>query len=513
MKTFLNNVFFCGSTFLFLNSEPCDAQPIQLIPQKEGSLEPLREFPPQEVMGFWEGTPSSVIETYFPHLPLRLTSPVLRAMRTELLKEKYASLLQNPSYEKALLSLLMETGQLEQGQELLLETNLSDKDSIFLDLQWLAGEHKKACEKIMNLIRTSPNLEWKKQNVYCLYLDGEGERAKIAAELLSETTSTASPLLNVLFDPVLQPPFEEAFANSPFLLTVWCATGQEIPEEALKKLSPSALALIARSEKMPLETRLQAAQMALQMGNFKGDDVLDLLKDASSEGLLKKFAHTLKSPKTETLLPLFEKAANEKKLNLVGDIFKSLLSKIKRSPATLSLAPYMIRVLLEAGEKDSAQKWGSFFMRESPDDAIATLPLLHVAFPQNKWGDVQLQAWQAYQSRVHPEVAAQNSYLLRHVLEALGEVQGPPMKGEPDAPSWRQTKVLFDEKALALLDSATDSQRKGEILLLTLIMIGESSLKDLSPDKLTPLLRALHKAGYTTEARALALEFLLAKGI
>src|SRR5689334_15776687 len=101
-------------------------------------------------------------------------------------------------------------------------------------------------------------------------------------------------------------------------------------------------------------------------------------------------------------------------------------------------------------------------MRESPDEAIAILPLLHLAFPENKWGEAQLQAWQAYQSRVHPERAAQRSYLLRNVLEALGEAPGPAMKGEPEAPSWRQRKALFDEKSLALLDSAAASKRKGE---------------------------------------------------
>ena len=513
MKNFLNKAFFCGSTFLSLISEPCGAQPIQLVPQKHTTQEPARDFPPQEVMGFWEGTPSSVIETYFPQLPLRLTSLVLRSMRTELLKEKYTPLLQNLVYEKTLLSLLMEIGQLEQAKELLLEANLSDKDVLFLDLQWLAGEHKKACEKITNLIRTSPNPEWKKQNIYCLYLNGEGERGKVAAELLSETASNISPLLNTLFDPSSQPPFENTIAHSPFLLTVWCTMGQEIPDDSLQKLSPSSFALVARSEKMPLKTRLKAGEIALQMGSFKGDDVLNLLKDAQSEGLLEKFSKDLKSPKVETLLPLFETAAKENKLNIVAEVFKPLLSKIDPSPETLPLAPYMIRAFLEAGEKDLAQKWGTVFMREAPDEAIATLPLLHVAFPQNKWGDAQLQAWQTYQSRVHPENATQNSYLLRHVLEALGETSGPAIKGEPDVPSWRQAKALFDEQALMLLDSAVESKRKGEVLLLTLTMIGESPLKDISPDKITRLLGALHKAGYTIEARTLALEFLLAKGI
>jgi hypothetical protein len=289
--------------------------------------------------------------------------------------------------------------------------------------------------------------------------------------------------------------------------------GQEIPDEALKNLSPASLALIARFEKMPLPTRLIAAQMALQLGNFKGEEVLILLKEAPLADLLEKFAKGLKLPKTENLLTLFKTAANEKKLSLVAEVFKPLLIKIDPSSETLLLAPSLIRAFLEVGEKDLAQKWGTFFMRESPDEAIASLPLLHLVFPENRWGEAQLQAWQAYQSREHPEQAAQNSYLLRHVLEALGEAPGPAMKGEPAAPSWRQEKALFDEKSLTLLGSAATSKRKGEVLLLTLTIIGEMPLRDFSPDKFTHLLGALHKAGYDTEARSLALEFLLAKGI
>jgi len=514
MRSSLNKALFWGSALILLNGGWVTAQPILLIPQKEGAIVTTPSLPPmQEATGFWEGTPPSVIESYFPKLPVRLASPVLRALRSEIIKEKYTPLLKNPIYEKNLLSLFIETGQFEQAKDSLLERDFPNKEKIFLDLQWLEGESKKACEKISNLIRTSSTPEWKLQNIYCLYLNGENERGKIAAELLSESNPHDSFLINALFDASTPPSFEPSIAKSPFLLTVWCTIGQEIPEEALKSFAPSFLPIVARSEKMPLKTRLLAAEKAFQEGAFKGEAILPLLKDAPQEDFLAKFAHELKTPKVESLLPLFQKAGQEQKLGLIADIFKSPLSKIDPSQETLALAPYMIRGFLEAGEKDMAQKWGPFFMRESPEEAIAVLPLLHLAFPQTKWNETQLQAWQAYQTRVHPETAAQNSYLLRRILEALGEAPGPAIKGEPTPSSWRQEKTLFDEKDLALLDSAVESKRKGEVLLLTLAIIGETPFKELSVDKFTRLLGPLHKTGYSQEARSLALEFLLAKGI
>ena len=61
------------------------------------------------------------------------------------------------------------------------------------------------------------------------------------------------------------------------------------------------------------------------------------------------------------------------------------------------------------------------------------------------------------------------------------------------------------------MDAAAESQRKGEVLLLVLSLMGETPLADCSVDRLVPILRALDKAGYGQEARALALEFLLEK--
>lgn len=513
MKNFLNRALLWGSAFVLLSGGEGWAQPIQLLPHKKGHIETHPSLPSQNATGFWEGTPPSLIETYFSKIPLRLDSRTLRALRNEILKEKYAPLLQNPAHEKTLLSLFMETGQLEEAKELLAETQLPEKDSLLLNIQWLEGTPKKACEKISNLIRQSSNTEWKMQNIYCLFLNGETERGKVAVELLSESNPDIYPLINTLFDPSFPPSFEPSIGKSPFLLTVWCATGQEIPDKAMKSMSPAFLSLIARSEKAAFKARILAAEHALKEGSLKGETLLTLLKDSPKTDVLEFFSDALKNPKTEFLLPLFEKAQHEQRLGVIGAVFSPLLSKINPSTETVKLAPYMIRAFLGGGEKDFAQKWGTFFMREAPDEAISILPLLHLAFPQTKCSESHLQAWQAYQSRTHPGHATENSSILRHILEALGEPSGAPLKGEVEAPSWRQEKTLFDEKTLALLDSAAASNRKGEVLLLVLTTIGDTPLKDLSSGKVTRLLAVLKKAGFTQEARALALEFLLAKGV
>lgn len=507
-----------GISLILLQNGCALAQPIQLIPRNGGenveqSQADTSPSVTQPLPEFWEGTPPSVIETYFPKLPLKLTSPTLRKLRTQLIKEKYPDLVQKTSYDNAIFSLLQEEGEWEQAKEFLIEIAPPEKEARLLDLQWLTGDSRKACEKITNLMRTSSNAEWKKQNIYCLYLNGEEERAKIALEVLSESSPATTQLFNTLFDSSLKPPFDDLIATSPFLLTVWLESQQEIPEGALNKLSSSYLVLIARSEKAPFPTRLLAAEKALTQGTFKAVDFLTLLNEAPETGLWGQLVQELKSPKTPNLLPLFERAEQEGKLELIGQVFSSSLSSLEPSLETLPLAPFMIRAFLGGEEKELAKKWGAFFMREAPDEAIPTVPLLHLAFPETKWGESQIQAWQAYESRVHPKDAAQRSYGLRRILQALVEPSGEPMEGEPSSPSWRQEKALFDEKEASLLDSAASSKRKGEVILLVLGMIGETPLHDLPLDKLVFILKALYTAGYREESRLLALEALEAKGL
>ncbi|MBI2707010.1 MAG: hypothetical protein HYX35_01650 [Proteobacteria bacterium] len=508
----------------FLKGGCATAQPIQLIPQKSQTPQVTEEImtspllPPlaeaeEEDGGFWEGTPPSIIETYFSKIPIHLTSPTLRALRTEVLKEKYPALAQNSSYEKERLSLFKETGQLDAARELLLETSLPNKEALLLDLQWQGGEAKKACEKISNLIRSSSNREWKEQNIYCLYATGEEERGKIALELLSESNSENISLLKALFDPSSPPPFDPSFSKSPFLLTVWSETGQEIPEDDLNNLSPASLVLLTKLEKIPQKTRLLAAQKAFTAGSLEEDDFSRFIESAPADSLLGKFAAALKTQTTEDLLPLFEEAAQDHLLSFIAKVFKADLLKIEPSLETLPLAPYLIHAFLEDAAKDRIKKWGAFYMREAPDEAIAVLPLLRLSLPNIKWTEDHLQAWQAYQKRLNPSEATQHSYALRRLFEALGESSGSPMTGEPSPLSWRQEKSLFEGESLDLLDAAVKSHRQGEIFLLTLNLIGETPLKDVSPDKMARLLEALKKAGYDEKARSLALDFLLAKGI
>ncbi|MDZ4322960.1 MAG: hypothetical protein U1A05_02595, partial [Alphaproteobacteria bacterium] len=77
----LNKSFPLLLAFSLLISPFVWALPMQLLPNKEGGRAPSYDFSVEsQTNGFWEGTSSTVIEQYFPKIPLRLLSPTLRAL-------------------------------------------------------------------------------------------------------------------------------------------------------------------------------------------------------------------------------------------------------------------------------------------------------------------------------------------------------------------------------------------------------------------------------------------------
>ncbi len=481
------------------------AQPIQLIPKiQENSYLVGDNTPSLEFSTFWEGTPPSIVLAHLPKLTVDLTSLVLQEMRRKVLIENYDPLNQDLAYEETRLQLFQKIGNFHDALELLSNTHLPNKDTLWVNLKWAQAEPKSACHKVENLLRTTPAHDWKIQNVYCLYSNGEKERGKVAAEILEETSTDIPSVINQLFDPELAVNFNKEIGESPFLLYVWCSLGHTIPENDLKTFCPASLRLVAQSEHMSESTRLWAAQHALDQGSLANTTFLSYLKSDFKNSLFNNFKSTLEQKDFQKLLVQFEEARDSQQFRLIAKAFYPLFVQLNPSPEALALTPFLIRVFLNVGEFEAARKWGTYYTREAPEEAVVLMPLLHIAFPQNPWGESQLKAWQTSQVQ-----APQRSYILRKILEALGENPGSAMIGEPLAPSWRQEQAILGEMDSVLLNAAADGKRTGEIYLLILSNIGDTSLSELPVEKIAHFIRALNKAGHSDKARKLALEYLV----
>lgn len=507
-KPLFNGLIFC--TFFFLHNE-IKAQPIQLIPKADLTHEtPFSKQDERTIPSFWEGTPPTTYETYIDKLPLRLSSFILQKMRAKVLSEKFTPA---SDVQDKLFSLSLNIGDFDNAEKLLSNERLEGYDELWVRLQWTRGDPKAACHKIGNLLRANAQNIWKVQNVYCLFLNGELERARVADELLREASLETHPLVSKLFDSSINVPFDKEIANSPFLLNVWCTLGLELSSDELSQLSPGQLHIVANGNKVPPTVRLNAALQAKDLSQFPSDHLVSLLRETSDNDLFHDLLIALENSQESNLPSLFEKGAKEHQLELIAKTFSSLLSQLTPSKNTAPIAPYLIRTFLSIQEYGLAQKWYALLKQENPDAAIALLPLMYLADSQNQLTEEEIRVWQAYQTKTNPNDAAKMSYILRSILEALGENNGSPMEGEPVAPSWRQEKAILGSLNPNLLNAAATSNRIGEVYLLILASLQADTLAHVPVEKITHFVRALKKVSKGEQAKALAIEYLINKGL
>jgi hypothetical protein len=70
-----------------------------------------------------------------------------------------------------------------------------------------------------------------------------------------------------------------------------------------------------------------------------------------------------------------------------------------------------------------------------------------------------------------------------------------------------------DATLLYALERASEMRRLGETVLLGLLVLGESGTAESHPLALNAVLRALREVGLERDARALAIEAAIAKGV
>ncbi|MGE0667065.1 MAG: hypothetical protein AB7O49_10960 [Sphingomonadales bacterium] len=187
-------------------------------------------------------------------------------------------------------------------------------------------------------------------------------------------------------------------------------------------------------------------------------------------------------------------------------------------PELTAAARDIVRALLAADEMESASDWYEVVREEAaggdPDATIVQAqiwPLMVVADAGAAVSDGDLDSWWRTQALLSAGDLPARGPLLLSVLEGLGR---PVEAGRwidlygaeavearmPSLPVWRG------------LNAAAAANRLGETVLLSLVILGEPGPGKASPAVLADVLKALTTVGLEKDARALALEALIASG-
>jgi len=243
-------------------------------------------------------------------------------------------------------------------------------------------------------------------------------------------------------------------------------------------------------------------------------------------------------------------------------VFMPVLKRIPPSAELVWFAPEVVRAFLIGGETASAAPWFSMLQasaQHDPEAAQALTALLPVARLAGSsqtldWGPTQLVNW--WKQIREDDGASDKAALLYSLFDALGDdvprgawdalLEGPQRitMAMPNPALWRSLKeatkasrlardkpvefsassvqemtlpVLQPTQAVSAAPIAsldpTAPARIGEIILLSLIALGEGGPGQAEPIVLSKVLESLNVVGLENEVRALALEAAVAAGL
>jgi hypothetical protein len=370
-------------------------------------------------------------------------------------------------------------------------------------------------------------------HVFCQYLAGRASDAALGVDLLREQRVKDGPFFIAADALTGVPPAKiEGFNDaSPLTLAMAATAKLPLPEQLVPTSPIAQLPAIARAAGASLETRLLAAERALALGVAAPDllrqiyDFMVLtpaeqLSGATESGKTAKGRALLYRAAAQQMLPVLKAEIVQRALAAdpvnAPHIYAPMLTAMTASPELVSFAPWAIRALLAAGQKEATRPWFGLLRAEqgiapSNSASAALKPLARLAgLSDEPLTSLDLTAWRQARNESASD-AGKHSLLLLCLLSALGDV--PPDNewlGLLDGPPVISGKMSRSALAIGLMNAA-QGQHRGETVLYALLSLGEN--RDVEPAEFGRLIGALRAVGLTNDARAFALELALAYGI
>ncbi len=408
----------------------------------------------------------------------------------------------------------------------------------------MTGKKKEACQVIQNMSSTGKDSYWIQGMIYCHFLEKKIDQALLGLDLLSETGAVADPLFDELVlaasgvDVKLSgnsagtvEPLHWVLSRMPNLL---------VPAELDNFLNPGVRLSLIASEDYPLERRITAAESAVSNGEIDAVNLVNLYsryefepeeldsvvggqinrEGAEARALFLQAAQlqTVPAARAEIIKAALDHAENDGLSLLMTRLISGLVKEIPPSADLTWFALPAGRVLYVTGNAQKADAWlmlaRQYMLSEQTAAASITAlwPYARLAGLQGGERYGTLKGWASAQGDVGPEVLNQQLVLLRSCMQALGESArlswGELASLEISTPGLAPSAAL-----LYALKDAQNGSRLAEIVLLSLIILGEEGPGDTHSLALSSVVEALYSVGLQEEARALAIEATVLSGI
>ena len=506
----------------------------------------------------WRGTPRAVIERFLPQLPAAMRSPVLRDLTRRLVLSSAEMPARDPQSEvkpersliAARISLLQSMGAFKDAREL---TNLMPRrsqDSRLLQLQaedrLYANDYGNACQIVDNAGEHLAKPYWQRLLVFCQTLQGDTEGAALGAGLLAESLGATDSAFFLLIDRLTQnttDPLLSLPKPNALHLAAMRTAQVTIPDDAISAHNPAVLRTIGISPNARLETRLAAAEMAVEFGALSTERLAEIYMAEKFDPVELNNALSLaaadRSPRGRALLfqaaqiesvnmakaavfsKAFEIATEENGYLRTIELYRPLLAGLTSAPEINWFAGEAARALYAVDRPLPARSWmeilrlaaaqneeyktisdGLWFLRYLTDSTIAEDDF-----------NTGLTGWLTYHKSKSGARAQSRMAAGLLLLEALGHEI-------PDDAWWQvleAPRTLVESGGATVfriaMSRATDAGRIGEAILLLLLSFGEAGPAIDDIDTVSTAVQVLRQLGLETEAKKLVLEVAATGGL
>lgn len=433
----------------------------------------------------------------------------------------------------------------------------------------LASDHlSAACAEAQAALQGSSDVYWQELQVFCHLATAQAGAAALGLDLLREQ-KLDDPAFFWAVD-LLQggrkPAPAAVTALSPLTFAMLRKAGVTLPPALAKGIdSPTAMALVASipttdegvpsdkpitdparrdRQRKAIETRIVLAERAVAAGSLDPEALRGLyrgldLKQETDLPLLTKVApedirgrallfqsaltQTVPTARAEVITRAVELArldGGEKgpDLTVVGRTYSAMLGEMEASGEMVWFAGTAARALLAAGETQKAKAWldlvHSMSINNQEANAVADSlwPVERLLSPAR--GRMPAGAVRSWVVTVPEVMREAHRETLLNLFIAVGEEVSPgdfpqALAGgaaDQDGPSVRPAVM----NGLTL---ASRGKRVGEVAALALIALGEGGPAEASPATLQKVLESLMAVGRDADARALAVETALIRGL
>lgn len=478
----------------------------------------------------WQGSSGAQLISLVPKLPAPQTQPSLRDLQLRLLLTKAPG----PNAGSGIDPLVpLRAERLHamgfSTEALLLTRGAADAAPVdakgAFEKSLAAQDPDAACAKVDEVAASQQILDlyWRKALLFCQIQRGQSDQASLGLDLIRETpdkdagTKDFITLASILLGERQSKKVKLAGSPDPVLAAMMLQAGLKPANvQSAQPPKPSGLAgtaAAARDPSLPLDKRIEAAELAFAGGLVSVDELIQLYRQAKFSG------DPLTMPDSPLMRAQLYQAADQafdpvRRAQFVqrallnarargtyfslAALYRPIADRITPAPNLAWFAPEAARLMFWSGNVERGGFWLNLAQGASTaqPDIARTLPglqiLAQMAGLTGTYDADPVLAWQ--HSGGNPAIAER----LRGIEAGLGLPGGiaPIASGEA-----------------AAIGTAAQAGRRGETVLLALIALGGRGLANADSATLAQSLGGLRAVGLEEEARRIGIEAAIVAGL